>query len=140
MAIRRVHEIVVRGLTFALLVSISSIGHGDSPAAPSDAYQAALARAVRGSAESVLGSVVTVEVVGAGDASVGEVRVDAPTCGVVVSAEGYVLASSMVEEGASASRLVLLPDGTRHAASVVARDRRREMTLLKIDPPESLEA
>ena len=136
----RVNEIIVRGLMFAFLSSILSTGHGDSPSAPSEAYQAALARAVRGSAESVLGSVVTVEVVGAGDASVGEVRVDAPTCGVVVDAAGYILASSMVEKGASASRLVLLPDGTRHAASVVARDERRDLTLLKIDPPEPLEA
>ncbi len=140
MTVRRVNEIVVRGLMSALLSAIPSIGFGDSPSAPGDAYQTALTRAVRGAAESVLGSVVTVEVVGAGDASVGEVRVDAPTCGVVVDAEGYILASSMVEESASASRLVLLPDGTRHAASVVSRDERRDLTLLKIDPPEPLEA
>lgn len=99
-------------------------------------YQSALAEQLRQVGQSVLSSVVTVETVGV-LRSGGEVRQDAPTCGVIVDAEGYVLTSSMVTRGEAATILVLLGDGTRLPAEIVAQDTHRELVLLRVDPGEN---
>jgi S1-C subfamily serine protease len=101
-------------------------------------YQRAMAKAVRDAANRVLESIVAIEIIGVSGTVTGEVEQDAPTSGVIVDAEGHVLASSLVVARPSASVLVVLPDGTRHAASVVARDHHRDLVLLKIDTDKSL--
>lgn len=105
---------------------------------PASAYRIALAEAVRSAARQVLPSVVTVEVVGAGDGRVGEVRQEASTSGVVIDEDGHILASSIAVKSPAASLLVVMGDGSRHAATAVAQDHRRDLVLLKIDPPEGL--
>lgn len=105
---------------------------------PASAYRIALAEAVRSAARQVLPSVVTVEVVGAGDGRVGEVRQEASTSGVVIDEDGYILASSIAVKSPAASLLVVMGDGSRHAATAVAQDHRRDLVLLKIEPPEGL--
>ncbi|MEM1068511.1 MAG: trypsin-like peptidase domain-containing protein, partial [Planctomycetota bacterium] len=108
---------------------------GDSP---SLAYQAAMAKAVRNAAQKVLPSIVTIEIIGTGGERTGELEQDAPTSGVIVDREGLILASSIVVKRPSASLLVVLPDGTRHAAKVVSRDQHRDLVLLKIDAKTEL--
>ena len=70
----------------------------------------------------------------------GEVEQDAPTSGIMLDTEGYVLASSIVVSRPSASVLVVLPDGTRQAAKVVSRDHHRDLVLLKIETDKELTA
>ncbi len=101
-------------------------------------YQRAMANAVRNAASRVLDSVVAIEIIGVSGTLTGEVEQDAPTSGVIVDDEGHVLASSLVVARPSASVLVVLPDGSRHAATVVARDHHRDLVLLKIDTDKSL--
>jgi S1-C subfamily serine protease len=102
------------------------------------AYRQAMASAVRAAANQVLPSIVTVEIIGTGGAKRGEVEQDAPTSGVVIDRSGYILASNIVVRRPSASLLVLLPDGSRHAAKVVARDHHRDLVLLKIASNQDL--
>ncbi len=68
----------------------------------------------------------------------GEVEQDAPTSGVVIDKSGFILASSIVVRRAAASILVVLPDGSRHAAKVIARDHHRDLVLLKIKTEKEL--
>ena len=99
-----------------------------------------MAKAVRTAAESVLPSVVAVEIVGTAQGPAGEVDQDAPTSGVMIDTDGYVLASSIVVRRPAASILIVLPDGSRHAAKLVARDYHRDLVLLKIETSKELSA
>ena len=103
-------------ITFALpgLTSVASGQDAD--------YRAAMAKAVRNAANSVLPTVVSIEIIGGPGTANGEVEQDAPTSGIVIDKSGYVIASSIVVRKPSASLLVVLPDRTRHAAKVVAKD------------------
>ncbi len=113
---------------------------GSRAAADDAEYRTKLAAAVRASAERVLPSVVTIEIVGAAGAPGGEVEQDAPTSGIVLDTDGYVLASSIVVRRPSASILVVLPDRSRHPAKVIARDNHRDLVLLKIKTEKELTA
>ena len=101
-------------------------------------YRASMAKAVRAAANRVLPSVVMIEIIGAVGQSSGEVEQDAPTSGIVIDSDGFILASSIVADRTAASVLVVLPDGTRHAAKIVAKDEHRELVLLKIKTSKEL--
>jgi len=103
-------------------------------------YRQAMAKAVREAANRVLPSVVSIEIIGTAQATAGEVEQDAPTSGVVIDPEGFLLASSIVVQRPSASILAVLPDGSRHAAKVIARDYHRDLVILKIDTEKELKA
>lgn len=109
-------------------------------AADDGAFRIAMAKAVRTAAQRVLPAVVTVEIIGTSGTVRGEVEQDAPTSGVVVDSSGFILASSIVVRRESASILVVLPDGSRHAANVVSRDHHRDLVLLKIKTDKPLQA
>ena len=111
-----------------------------NPAHADTGYRKAMAKAVRAAAESVLPAVVSVEIVGTAQGPSGEVEQDAPTSGVVIDADGYVLASSIVVRRPAASILIVIPDGSRHAAKVVSRDYHRDLVLLKIETTKQLSA
>ena len=107
------------------------------------AYRSALARAVRQSAQQVLPSVVSIEVIGVAETTgrrqqASEVEQDAPSCGVVVDSSGYIVASEIIMRQPSASLIVVVPDGTRLAATVVARDHHRGLVMLKVTPKAPL--
>lgn len=99
-----------------------------------------MAEAVRTAASVVLPSVVAIEVIGAGAGATGEVSQEAPTSGVIVDDSGLVLASNIVVRQSSASILVVLPDGQRYAADVVAQDYHRDLVLLRIKAKQPLTA
>ncbi len=121
----------------AAIVTLATVSHAK---AESEAYRQAMAKAVRNAANRVLPSVVTIEIIGTGGVGPGEVEQDAPTSGVVIDDAGFILGSSIVVRRPSASILVVLPDGTRHAAEVVARDHHRDLVLLKITTDKELTA
>ena len=123
-------------LTALLAIGLTTLNISVAPA-QSDGFREALAGAVRASANHVLPSVVTVEIVGAAEAA-GEVEQDAPTSGVIIDDQGHILASSIVVEKPSASILVRLADGSRHAAKEVSRDHHRDLVLLKISTDKPL--
>ncbi|NND99374.1 MAG: PDZ domain-containing protein [Pirellulaceae bacterium] len=124
----------------AVLLIASSGRADDGVRADDQTYRAAMADAVRNAANEFLPSVVTIEIIGAAAGGEGEVEQDAPTSGVIVDDDGYVVASSIVAGRPSAAILVVLPDRTRHAAKVVARDQHRDLVLLKIQTDKPLRA
>ena len=102
-----------------------------------------MAKAVRDAARRVLPSIVTIEVIGVAESSGGqrgrsEVSQDAPSCGIVVDAKGLVIASDIIVRRPAASILVVLPDETRLAAKIVARDHHRGLVMLSINPESPL--
>lgn len=99
-----------------------------------------ISAAIRLAAGRVLPAVVVVEPISAGDAKSGEVQLNAPTSGLVIDPDGYVLTSSLPADATSATILVTLADGQRYAADVVARDYHRELAMLKIDVPQPIAA
>jgi S1-C subfamily serine protease len=101
-------------------------------------YQTAMAGAVRAAASRVLPSVVTIEIVGTAGVGTGEVEQDAPTAGVIIDASGFIIGSSIVVARPAATVLVVLADGSRHAAKVISRDHHRDLVMLKIDTDKVL--
>lgn len=127
-----IHAAIVAAVCVAPLMTVGNTFADDH------AYQLAMAKAVRASADRVLPSVVTVELIGTGSDVQGEVEQDAPTSGVVIDQAGFILASSIVVRRPSASILVVLPDGSRHVAQVIARDHHRDLVLLRIKTDKQL--
>ncbi len=78
-------------------------------------------------------SVVKIETIG-GLERVGRVLVStAPTTGLIVDPDGFIISSAFNFVQQPASILVTLSDGTKAAAEIVARDNSRMLVLLKID-------
>ncbi|TWT94395.1 PDZ domain-containing protein [Stieleria varia] len=125
---------------FACQFIVLSIAQSADP----QTLRVAMARAVRDAANEVLPSIVTIEIVNASDVTSqddqSELEKDAPTCGFIVDDRGYVVCSDIVLRRPSASVLVVLPDGSRHAAKVVSRDWHRNLVLLKITTDKELTA
>ncbi|TWT79003.1 Periplasmic serine endoprotease DegP precursor [Planctomycetes bacterium CA13] len=102
------------------------------------AFRSAMAKAVRATASRALPSIVAIEIVGGSGIANGEVEQDAPTSGVIVDSDGHIIASRIVVRRPSASILVVLADGSRHAAKVVSQDFHRDLVLLKIETDRPL--
>lgn len=95
--------------------------------------------AIRSAVERAAPSVVRIETFG-GLERVGRLLVSTgPTTGLIVSADGYVLASAFNFVQQPSSILVVLPGGSRAAAEIVARDHARMLVLLKITTDEKLQ-
>lgn len=118
--------------TSALAPLTSRADEVDFFLAESEAIAAAVAR--------VEASVVQIELIGAAESVAGEVAADAPSAGTVVDPDGLILASSIVAAEPAASILVVLADGTRLPAEVVAQDEGRELVLLRVKPRSPLPA
>ena len=124
------------GLSAAMMLASTSRTVAADAVSSSIEYQRAVATQVRLVAEQTLPSVVSIEVIGTLQSD-GEVRQDAPTSGVVIDREGYILASSWITRGPSASIIVTVDGGKRFPARVIAEDEHRELVLLKIDPRDT---
>ena len=127
---------------FVLAVLLGGPSHQVFAQGDSAQFRALMAKAVRTAAQRALESVVSIEVIGvvqsANANQQSEVSQDAPTCGVVVDGDGFILASDIVVKSPSASILAVLQDQTRLAAEVIARDHHRGLVLLKVKPHPSL--
>lgn len=103
-----------------------------------DANELAVAEeaAMQAAVKNVSDSVVRIETVG-GLEKVGKVLVSsAPTTGLVISEDGYIVSSAFNFIQKPTSILVTLPNGKRSAAEIVARDRSRQIVLLKLEDPK----
>lgn len=95
-------------------------------------------QAIRRAVDVVAPSVVRIETFG-GRERVGETLVgEGPTTGLVVGQDGWILSSAFHFAQQPNSILVVLPDGRRLGARLVARDRSRMLVLLKVDPDRPL--
>jgi serine protease Do len=90
-------------------------------------------QAIKQAAALVSTSLVRIETVGGLD-RVGQVLTGTgPTTGIVVSPDGFIISSAFNFASRPASILVTLPDGRRLAATQVASDKVKMLTLLKVD-------
>lgn len=76
---------------------------------------------------------VRIETVGGLDLSQNILFGTGPTSGVIVSPDGYVISSTFNFASKPASILVTLPDERRYPAKLIAHDKQRMLTLLKIE-------
>ncbi len=94
--------------------------------------------ALRAAGDFAQRSVVQIETFG-GREVVGDSAVaTGPSTGTVVAADGWIITSLFQFRGDPASITVLLPNGERKAAKLVARDHARELGLIKIDADDKL--
>lgn len=90
-------------------------------------------QAIKQAAALVAPSLVRIETVGGLD-RVGQVlTATGPTTGIIVASDGYIISSTFNFAARPASILVTLPDGRRLAATQVATDKVKMLTLLKVD-------
>ncbi|MEM8680640.1 MAG: trypsin-like peptidase domain-containing protein, partial [Planctomycetota bacterium] len=121
----------MRWFTLMLVIATATVAGADSL---SEQEQTAIQRA----AEHAAASVVQIQTVG-GLEKIGRVLGNAgATSGVVASEDGHIISSAFNFITQPASIIVTLPDGSKHAARIVSRDRARMLVLLKIDADQPL--
>jgi serine protease Do len=109
-----------------LLPSARALGSSDGP------LEAQEESAFRQAARAVSRSLVRIQTVGGVDRVAGRLAGTAATTGVVVSDDGWIVSSAFNFISKPTSILVQL-DKARYSARVVATDRLRMLTLLKVD-------
>ena len=96
------------------------------------ALEAAEEQAFKQAAAIVAPSIVKIDTTGGLDV-VGQLLTStAPTTGLIVASDGYVVSSAFQFISKPSNVLVTLPDGRRFPAKTIATDRLRMITLLKI--------
>ncbi len=129
---RSVNRPIMRFTMIVLMLVVSHASpapwaHGDQPLLSLE--QAA----IKAAAAKVAECVVRIDTVG-GLETVDRVLIStAPTTGVIVDADGFIVSSAFNFVQKPASILVTLTNGERHAARMVAQDHSRNIVLLKID-------
>ena len=95
--------------------------------------------AVKRAVDSIQASVVQIQTVGGLESVDGVLVSQAPSTGLIVAADGYILSSAFNFIQQPSSILVRLPDGRQLAATMVARDRLRMLVLLKVESDRPLD-
>lgn len=134
---RGLAPVVLGGLAVAPLAYLLA---DDGPGSVSPAGIEALEEdAWRSAVKKISPSVVRIETLG-GEASVAgkDDFTTAPTTGIVVDESGLILTSALKFANAPPSILVTLPGGEKKAAELVARDRSRELVLLRVKTDQKL--
>jgi serine protease Do len=93
-------------------------------------------QAFRQAVRAVAPSVVRIQTVGGLDRVGGRLVGSAATTGVVMSDDGYIVSSAFNFIAKPTSILVQIADGRHYAAKLIATDRLRMLTLLKVDAGE----
>mgnify|MGYP006271218541 FL=1 len=126
--------VVASALAIVLLVAAARApadGDGEVAFQEEEAFQAAAA--------AVAPSVVRVEVAGVSEAGLGSAAeaspASGPSSGLVVGADGWVVATSFAVPKDIDQAVVTLADGSRRVAKVTGRDLSRGLVLLKVDVP-----
>ena len=118
--------------SLALLAMLAAVVGVAVPVAAADDLATREERAMLAAVERVGLSVVSIETVG-GVERIGQVTLGTgPTSGVVLTSDGYIVASAFGFAQKPTSILVGLPDGSRAAAKLVATDHNRMLALLKV--------
>ncbi|MFP6766064.1 MAG: trypsin-like peptidase domain-containing protein, partial [Planctomycetaceae bacterium] len=115
-----------------LLILAASYGAVTAQTSRAD-LELAEEQAFKQAAALVSPSIVRIDTVGGLDV-VGRIQTGtAPTTGVILTADGYIISSAFNFISKPASVLVTLPTGKRFPAKVIATDRLRMVTLLKVE-------
>jgi len=109
-------------LSLSIAASLPAQTSGEIP-------QAAIDKAALAAADSV----VQIETVGSLDQAGQQLSNSGPTTGTVLSEEGWIIASSFNFDPLPAAIVVRTKDGNRQTAKLIARDRNRELVLLKTE-------
>ena len=120
---------------FAVVTSFATLASGQETDQQID-QQALLANTMRSVAEGLSDSILRIETLGGRERVEKVVLGTAPTTGVVVSEEGYIISSAFNFLNEPATILVTLPSGAKLPAKIVGRDRSRMLVLLRIDLDE----
>jgi serine protease Do len=83
-------------------------------------------------------SVVRIETFGGREVVEDSAVASGPSSGTAIDRDGWIVTSLFQLRGEPAAITVILPNGQRYAAKLVARDHARAIGLLKIDAPEGL--
>ncbi|MDR3234588.1 MAG: S1C family serine protease [Planctomycetaceae bacterium] len=83
--------------------------------------------------ESLVPRLVRIETIGGLEKAGGELANTGTTSGVLLDNEGYIITSAFNFLHNPSSIILILPDGTRRAAKLIAADKLRHLTLLKTD-------
>ncbi len=94
--------------------------------------------AFRAAAGAAAPAVVQIETFGGLERVGREIISEGPTTGTIVHKDGWVISSLYSFRQQPSSILIVLPDGSRAAARIVARDHSRELVLLKVDTKSEL--
>ncbi len=94
--------------------------------------------AFRSAASAAAPAVVQIETFGGLERVGRELIADGPTTGTIVHKDGWIISSLYSFRQQPSSILASLPDGTRAAARIVARDHSRELVLLKVETKTEL--
>ncbi|MES2794197.1 MAG: PDZ domain-containing protein [Planctomycetota bacterium] len=117
-----------------MVLAFASMSLSRVSAAPPTAEQEAKEeQAFQQATALVAPSVVKIETVGGLDRVSGQLAATGPTTGVIVGADGWVISSAFNFVAQPEQVLVTLADGRRLAAKLVATDRSKMVTLLKVD-------
>ncbi len=120
----------MKSLSVAIVfVALSAAVH----AAPDAQLEALEEQAFKEAAAVVAPSVVRIETVGGLDQVTPGLTAGGTTTGLIVTADGYVVSSAFHFAAKPTSILITLADTRRFPARLVATDRQRMITLLKID-------
>src|SRR5580704_2393257 len=122
----------LRTAIFAATISAMLLGAGQYRAYSDDSLSAREEEAFRQAARAVAPSLVRIQTVGGVDRVGGMLAGTAATTGVVVSDDGWIVSSAFNFISKPSSILVQL-DKARYSARLVATDRMRMLTLLKVD-------
>jgi serine protease Do len=122
----------LRTAIFAATISAMLLGAGQCRAYSDDSLSAREEEAFRQAARAVAPSLVRIQTVGGVDRVGGMLAGTAATTGVVVSDDGWIVSSAFNFISKPSSILVQL-DKARYSARLVATDRLRMLTLLKVD-------
>lgn len=115
-------------------IAISFVGAERAFAAPPDAKLEALEEQnFQQATARVAPSVVRIETVGGLDRVSGQLVANGPTTGVIIGADGWIISSAFNFAAKPAQILVTLSTGKRLTATMVATDRSKMLTLLKVD-------
>ena len=126
----------MRSTVFALgiVLGFAAIPLAQLSAAPPTAEQEAKEEeAFQQAAALVSPSVVKIETVGGLDRVSGQLAATGPTTGLVVAADGWIISSAFNFAAQPEQVLVTLADGRRLPAKLVATDRSKMLTLLKVE-------
>ena len=126
----------MRSMAFVcgMVLAFASISSLPLQAAPPTAEQEAKEeQAFQQAAALVAPAVVKIETVGGLDRVSGQLAATGPTTGVIVAADGWIISSAFNFVTQPEQVLVTLSDGRRLAAKLVATDRSKMLTLLKVD-------
>lgn len=99
------------------------------------AFRAAVARAAPSVVRIESAGLSTATLAGPAEAS----PAAGPSSGTVIDPAGWVVATEFAVPKDAPQAVVVLPDGTRHAARAVGRDQSRGLVLLKVDLPAGTE-